>query len=288
MNELIYQPLFNEQGKMYGHFIKLDMFGLSGLIFRFDNPKLPRKWRNELIGGIFTDLFTYILMKDEFGKVPPTLQQKYIREDKEWFQYEWQCDLDRHNLYVYSHMPTKPGGYVRVLTEPDPNEDVEFRLEEQKSYPKDIGNAGPVEKFLYSYGESGASLFFGLPLRIKKSVADLDQYCWKIGDELELDPDISYLYFNDTVEWDELYWDLFFAIGRVWKGSDYLEAWRTKGNETEKKLIAEHDAQRLLFWCMENDYTLDDLRQMVAEKRVLTKRFPGTKQDSWMTLQYGL
>ena len=67
-----------------------------------------------------------------------------------------------------------------------------------------------------------------------------------------------------------------------------MEAWRTEGNETEKKLVAEHDAQRLLFWCMENDYTLDDLKQMIAEKRILTKRILGTKQDSWMTLEYGL
>lgn len=286
MNELIYQPLFDEQEKINGYIIRLNMFGLSGFIFCFKGFGIPRKWRSELIGHIFTDLFTYVLQKDEYGEVPLTEQQKYIRENAEWFQFEWEDELSRSNLYVYNHMPTKPGGYVRVLTEPDPDEDVKYRVEEQEHYPKDVGYAGPVEKFLYDFIDE-FNLWFRMPESMKKSHKEEDFY-WHFGDDLHLDSDIHYLYFNDAVEWNELYWDLYHAIGRQWKHCDFMEAWRANGNETEKKLIAEHDSQRLLFWCMENDYTLDDLKQMVAEKRILTKRILGTQQDSWMTLQFGL
>lgn len=285
MNELIYQPTFDENNKINGCIMLVNMFGLSGLIFCFKGVSIPRKWRNELIGHIFTELLSYVLMKDKYGEVPLTEQQKYIRSDPEWFQFEWEDELNRSNLYVYSHTPTKPGGYVRVLTEPDDNEDGNLKIEEQEYYPKDVGNAGPVEKFLYDYIDE-FDIWCRMPESIKKNHKETDFY-WHFGDDLQLDEDIYYLYFNDTVEWNELYWDLYQAIGRPWKRSDYIEAWRTNGNETEKHLIAEHDAQRLLFWCMENDYSLDNLYQMVAEKRIITKRILATNGD-WMTLQYGL
>lgn len=286
MNELIYQPTFDDNNKVNGYIMIVNMFGLNGLIFCFKGFGVPRKWRNELLGHIFTDLLSYVLTKDKYGNIPITDQQKYIRDDPEWFQFEWEDELSRSNLYVYSHAPSRPGGYVRVLTEPDNSEDGSLKIEEQEHYPKDVGHASPVEKFLYDFIDE-FNLWLRMPESMKKNHKEEDFY-WHFGDDLHLDSDIHYLYFNDAVEWNELYWDLFHSIGRVWKGCDYMEAWRANGNETEKKLIAEHDSQRLLFWCMENDYTLDDLRQMVTEKRILTKRILGTKQDSWMTLQFGL
>ena len=155
----------------------------------------------------------------------------------------------------------------------------------QDYYPDEVMKAGPVEKFIFDYFDPYGAIayLYKSPEQIRKS-AEQD---WVFGQHLELNPDIHYLYFKDTVLWNELYWDLRNAIGMAWKGSDFIEAWKETGNE-EKKLIAETDAQKLLFWCMENDYTLNDLKQMIAEKRILTKQILGTKQDSWMTLKYGL
>lgn len=154
----------------------------------------------------------------------------------------------------------------------------------QDYYPDEVMKAGPVEKFIFYYFDPYGAIayLYKSPEQIRKS-AEQD---WVFGQHLELDPDIHYLYFKDTVLWNELYWDLRNAIGMAWKGSDFIEAWTATGNDW--KLIAETDAQKLLFWCMENDYTLNDLKQMIAEKRILTKRILGTKQDSWMTLKYGL
>lgn len=154
----------------------------------------------------------------------------------------------------------------------------------QDYYPDEVMKAGPVEKFIFDYFDPYGVIayLYKSPEQIRKS-AEQD---WVFGQHLELDPDIHYLYFKDTVLWNELYWDLRNAIGMAWKGSDFIEAWTATGNDW--KLIAETDAQKLLFWCMENDYTLNDLKQMIAEKRILTKRILGTKQDSWMTLKYGL
>lgn len=154
----------------------------------------------------------------------------------------------------------------------------------QDYYPDEVMKAGPVEKFIFDYFDPYGAIayLYKSPEQIRKSA---EQY-WVFGQHLELDPDIHYLYFKDTVLWNELYWDLRNAIGMAWKGSDFIEAWTATGNDW--KLIAETDAQKLLFWCMENDYTLNDLKQMIAEKRILTKRILGTKQDSWMTLKYGL
>ena len=287
MNEIIFQPLFHESDKPVGYFLSMDFFGMKGYIVEFGRcPTISHPlWRSRIMDDFFIEIHNHII---EIGNEDEMLLSEQDREiykmDDEFMQY-FKENLDVADLYIYSHTPTKPGGYVRVLTAPDESEVGKLKVHFTDFYPDSVKNAGPVEKFLYPNTDEWEQKY-RLPDSIKK---DFDKYCWKYGDNLEFDPDIIWLYFNDVVGWNELYWDLRHAIGRPWKGSDFIEAWRGDVfGENEKKLVAEHDAQRLLFWTLENEYTLDELRRMVTEKRILTKSILGTKQDSLMILQYAI
>ena len=277
MNELIYQPLFDGAQNPNGCVWTINMFGLSGAVFSFGKSSTPTSWRNELKKRIFHILFDSV--------------RERINENKKWVEYEWMRELNRANLYVYSHSPAKENGYVRILTEPDKNESGKLRVIKTDYYPDEVGNAGPVERFLFDNGDNyWATVFWDLPLEVITSPMgkeDYSQYCWEFGDGLQLAPDIYNLYFNNTPAWDDLYWKLCNSIGRPWKKCSCLDVWRERGLIKNKTLFAEHDGQRLLFWCIENDYTLEDLNKMVAEKRIETKRFLSTIGD-WTTTNQAL
>ena len=286
MNEMVFQPLFHDSDKPVGYFVSIDFFGVSGSIIEFGKcPRISAPfWREHIFDEVFTAIFEHIVDVGDSDKMMLSESDKQVYDLKEEFDVFFKENIDVADLYIYSHTPTKSGGYVRILTEPDTCETGKLYIDESKFYPEDVKKAGPVEKFLYANTDEWEQ-YFRLPDSMKK---DCGKYYWKFGDNLMFNPDIISLYFNDVVAWNELYWDLFHAIGRQWGRCDFVEAWRECGCDNEKSLMAETDAQRLLFWCMENDYTLDDLKQMVSEKRILTKRILGTQQDSWMTLQYGL
>lgn len=286
MNEIIFQPLFMS-GKQIGYFLSMNFFDMSGIIFDFNKCPKPSYvfWRNHIMDDFYTEIYNRIIKIGNDDKMKLSEKNQEIYEIKDEFTLYFMENLDVVDLYVYSHTPNKPGGYVRILTEPDENETGKLQIDVSHFYPDNVKKAGPVERFLYANTDE-----FEQEFRLPESMMkDSCKYCWRFGNELMFDQDIIWLYFNDTAGWNELYWDLYHVIGRPWRGSDSIEAWRESGyKDTEKKLVAEHDSQRLLFWTLENEYTLGELRRMVTEKRILTKRILGTKQDSWMTLQYGL
>jgi len=285
MDEIIFQPLY-ESGKPVGYFISVDFLGVRGRIIGFDKcPRISNPlWRENIFTDIFTSIYDHIIEVGEDDATALSEDDREIYDMKDDFDIHFKESLDVADLYIYSHAPGKPGGYVRILTATDPGETGRLYIDESKFYPDDVKKAGPVEKFLYANADE-LEQYFRLTDLMKR---DCGKYYWKFGDGLLFSPDIIQLYFNDTVAWNKLYWDLHHSIGRPWKCCNFIEAWRESGYHTERRLVAEHDSQRLLFWALENEYTLGDLRRMVSEKRIITKHFLGTKQDSWMTLEYGL
>ena len=285
MNEIIFQPLYQDEEKPVGCFISVHFLGLDGIIICPDWCPNPYNWRKFIEDDVFSELFEHIVEAGDEDEYSLSESDRNIYKMRDEFDFDFKNKLDVADLYIYSHTPKKAGGYVRILTDGDEDETVKPKINTSDFYPDLVKNAGPVDKFLYANSDESEQ-YYRLPDAMKK---DCGKYYWKFGNDLMFDTGIIWLYFNDVVSWNELYWDLYHAIGRVWKRCDFVEAWRgCGGDETEKKLIAEHDSQRLLFWTLENEYTLDDLRKMVSEKRVMNKHILGTEQDSWMTLQFGL
>ena len=94
-----------------------------------------------------------------------------------------------------------------------------------------------------------------------------------LGDHLEVDIDLLDLYFNE-VEWNELYWSLTEKIGRPWKSEQKIELWVNDPDGCaydEKDLIPTTEAQKVLFWCIGNEYTLDEVKEM-AETGIIIER----------------
>lgn len=285
MNEIIFQPLYQDEEKPVGCFISVHFFGLNGIIMCPDWCPNPYSWRKFIEDSIFQELFEHIMNvgNDDEHSLSESDRDIYKMQDE--FEYDFKNKLDVADLYVYSHTPKKAGGYVRILVEPDEHETVKPKIDTSDFYPDAVRKAGPVERFLYANTDEWEQ-YYRLPESMQKVCG---KYYWRFGNDLVFDTDIIWLYFNDAVGWNNLYWDLYHAIGRLWKNCNFVKAWRTCDyGDTEKKLVAETDAQRLLFWTLENEYTLDDLRKMVSEKRVMNKHILGTEQDSWMTLQFGL
>lgn len=66
--------------------------------------------------------------------------------------------------------------------------------------------------------------------------------------------------YNDDYRMNELYHDLLNKIGEQWKGCD-----RISGKSDEyMTLDAKNEAMRLIFWALENGYTVSDLEAMAA------------------------
>lgn len=66
--------------------------------------------------------------------------------------------------------------------------------------------------------------------------------------------------YNDDNRMNELYHDLLNKIGEQWKGCD-----RISGKSDEyMSLRAKNEAMRLIFWALENGYTVSDLEAMAA------------------------
>lgn len=269
MNEIIFQPLF-EADKPIGFFASFHFFGMNGYIMDFDRCPNYFDWRKTIKEDFCKDLYDHIIDLGNEDEYSLSDSDHDIYKLEEEFEYDFSCKLDVAELYIYSHNPKKPGGYVRILTEPDENETVKPKINTSDFYPEWVKKAGPVEKFLYANTDEWEQEY-RLPESLKKVS---ERFIWRFGDDLVFDPDILWLYFNDEVNWNELYWDLYHAIGRVWKRCNFVEAWRScECEETEKKLVAEHDAQRLLFWTLENQYTLDDLHEMIEAKQIIQKHY---------------
>ena len=79
-------------------------------------------------------------------------------------------------------------------------------------------------------------------------------------DECEAE-ELQQLYANDDA-WNELYWDLAHTIGFKWlhEGPDYLRGKKDSDYEFRPK----SDGERLLFWAVENQLTVADLRGMAG------------------------
>lgn len=79
-------------------------------------------------------------------------------------------------------------------------------------------------------------------------------------DEAEAE-ELQQLYANDD-QWNQLYWGLAHTIGFKWlhEGPDYLRGKK----DSDYQFNAKSDGERLLFWAVENQYTVADLRRLAA------------------------
>jgi len=71
------------------------------------------------------------------------------------------------------------------------------------------------------------------------------------------------LYNNDFAIWD-LYHNLLNRVGNAWKGYDTLECLTDGCKDIHYFIDAKNDAMRMIFWAIDNNYTLDDLKAMAA------------------------
>jgi len=71
------------------------------------------------------------------------------------------------------------------------------------------------------------------------------------------------LYNDDFAIW-ELYHNLYNRVGNAWKGYDTLECLTDGDKDIRYFIDAKNDAMRMIFWAIDNDYSLEDLKAMAA------------------------
>ena len=125
---------------------------------------------------------------------------------------------------------------------------------------------GKIEKFLEKELELSAARH-DLPKAIRELVA-FDMY-YRFGeDDNYVDHDLVNIYLYNEIKWNELYWDFVIAIGHPWNRTEAIEVFKPF-DAYSFTLTASTEAQNLLFWCINNEYSLDDLKTMIETKQII-------------------
>ena len=276
MNQVNIQPVFKD-GQNIGSITSVFGFGMQHFVFRYEKMRQIRNWGNEL------DRIAENMIRPENSFVyfdwdaaceainntdNPELLLNRLDEFTEDDGIEVETLVERvrynislENLYIYANKQNQDGGYVYITSKQDDSQPCKPKLEPQTHYPQAVYDCGRTERFFYDYGCMIDGEYVQ-PVPLKKKQSEWPYYV--LGDHLEVDIDLLDLYF-DEVEWNELYWKLFDSIGRPWRSEKKIELWVNDpcGNAyDEKDLVPITEAQKVLFWCIGNEYTLDEVKEM--------------------------
>ena len=180
-----------------------------------------------------------------------TMQQGWQNIMKE------KIDLWRNRADVNSYISKNwhsYSGYVNLM--PESLDEILSEHDEERQLAAYLTLAMLVEGTLKDSGDIMECLYYDMDFSDYNRVNVLYEYM----DDYEADR-LLRLYDND-VEFNELYWDLVEKIGFVWlhEGPDML-----RGKEDPcVDFRANSDGERLLFWAVECNYTVDDLYNMAA------------------------
>lgn len=168
---------------------------------------------------------------------------------------EWQ-DNEAVKKYISTYWRSY-SGYVNFM--PETLAEVLTEDDEERQLAAYLTLAMLVEGELKPCGEIMDELYYSMTEKFSdyERVNVIDEH---YDDECEAE-ELQQVYANDY-EWNQLYWDLAHTIGFKWlhEGPDYLRGKKDSDYEFRPK----SDGERLLFWAVENQLTVDDLRRLAA------------------------
>jgi hypothetical protein len=167
---------------------------------------------------------------------------------------EWQ-DNEAVKKYISTYWHSYDG-YINFM--PETLAEVLTEDDEDRQLAAYLTLALLVQNQLYSASEIMEDLYYRMDdFSDYQSANVIDEHydCEADGWELQK------LWNNDTA-WNQLYWDLAHQIGFKWlhEGPDYLRGKK----DSDYQFNAKSDGERLLFWAVENQLTVDDLRRLAA------------------------
>ena len=167
---------------------------------------------------------------------------------------EWQ-DNEAVKKYISTYWHSYDG-YINFM--PETLAEVLTEDDEDRQLAAYLTLALLVQNQLYSASEIMEDLYYRMDdFSDYQSANVIDEHydCEADGWELQK------LWNNDTA-WNQLYWDLAHTIGFKWlhEGPDYLRGKKDSDYEFRPK----SDGERLLFWAVENQLTVDDLRRLAS------------------------
>lgn len=164
---------------------------------------------------------------------------------------------DRYDVKEYiSENWRSYSGYVNFM--PESLDEILTEDDEDRQLAAYLTLAMLVEGKLRHHSDILEELHYSMDEKFSdyESVNVLHEYMDKQEADKLLD-----LYNNDD-SWNELYWSLVEKIGFVWlhEGPDYLLGKK----DSDYQFNAKSDGERLLFWAIEKELTVNDLKDMAA------------------------
>lgn len=242
----------NELLKLTSDFInenvieKMKPYGVESIqVHSIHSPEFFDYWRDDN-----DELRFSVVMSSDFRKRMDLYLNKFRESDDE--KYSSYIEEHFHTYHLYSQIEDfkNPeiciGAYLTLcLVDMDMSDVAEDFIEYAHDWLCNNSTAGAVRNILLEY-----------------TGVDIDSNNEDFSFE-ECFNDFLELYNDDFAIW-KLYHDLWEHIGLVWRGYDALECLENGNKSINHCIVAKNDAMRMIFWAIDNDYSLEDLKAMAA------------------------